>query len=694
MADPIRHHRHHDPTPGILPVPHGPETGDEHGHYPKDGDENLTTDDERAIFSYLTHPDDCYTPDGTYWADLPLRKRIAFVNKSQNEEARQELLSIGRMIKEDPLSPLSWYFRNAVLPGAGLGLEGYVLFSIGNLEPLFAATWPQCWGKNRTECSSNWIASVTYLEVIGIMVGQMAVGVIGDWIGRRWGLIQDAVIMFVGLLMITASWGLDLNGWVICYAWSLFFYGFGVGGEYPITATSSMENAVSAGKLSTREDRLHRGRKVTMAFLMQGWGQLINQALLIILMLILHHGDGNPPYGVTSVQWIFRLSFAIPAVGTLWLVYYRTYKMPHAGRQLAAAKKKSNITGYDVASLKMTCAYFGGRLLATAGGWFCNDVFFYGNKLFQAQFIAVISDNPKSVMTTWIWNLINVIVSLAGYYLASILIDNKFYGRKMMQQVGFLMCFIMFVIPAFHYHYYTQPMGIKSFQAMYFLSSFFNQFGPNSVTFLVAGEVFPTPIRASAHGFSACIGKAGALLASVLYNYIDTQTKFYVVPWFGLAGMLMTWLWLPDTTGLDLKEQERRWMYIRTGRSDEYHGIAIHPAHLSLWERLMGVGKHYNPELDLKQKIEDMREEWAGKERLRRDREVGGEAAGPDDIEEDEWNDEVHDYFRSTTKENLFMKPQGGKSTGASTSTAEKGVLSEKGASESGPSKAPSRESD
>jgi MFS family permease len=66
---------------------------------------------------------------------------------------------------------------------------------------------------------------VTYLEVIGIMVGQVVVGVIGDWIGRRWGLIQDAAIMFVGLLMITASWGLNLNGWVICYAWSLFFYG-------------------------------------------------------------------------------------------------------------------------------------------------------------------------------------------------------------------------------------------------------------------------------------------------------------------------------------------------------------------------------------------------------------------------------------------------------------------------------------
>lgn len=222
MADLLRHHQHHDPPLGEVPVPHGPETGDEHDDYPKMED---ATETERRIFSYLTHPDDSYTPEGVYWADLPLGKRISFVNKVHNQEALKELKSIGSMIKKDPLSPLGWYFRNAVLPGAGLGLEGYVLFSIGNLEPLFRATWPQCWGKEATECSANWIASVTYLEVIGIMVGQIGVGVIGDWIGRRWGLIQDAAIMFVGLLMLTASWGLNLQGWVICYAWSLFFYG-------------------------------------------------------------------------------------------------------------------------------------------------------------------------------------------------------------------------------------------------------------------------------------------------------------------------------------------------------------------------------------------------------------------------------------------------------------------------------------
>lgn len=57
----------------------------------------------------------------------------------------------------------------------------YVLFSIGNLSPLFAAIWPHCWGtKTPLTCNPTWLAAVTYLEVIGIIVGQVFVGLIGD----------------------------------------------------------------------------------------------------------------------------------------------------------------------------------------------------------------------------------------------------------------------------------------------------------------------------------------------------------------------------------------------------------------------------------------------------------------------------------------------------------------------------------
>lgn len=166
-------HRHHDVTavPGEIPIPHGPPDSD-------DPDEPIAyaTDAERRIFSHVTRPDDSYTDDGVYWADLPFLKRARFVSKVDSQAALAEAKSAAKMAKEDPLSPLSWYFRHAVIPGAGLGLEGYVLFSIGNLEPLFKEVWGDCWGTHQV-CSKNWVASVTYLEIIGIMVGQAFVGV-------------------------------------------------------------------------------------------------------------------------------------------------------------------------------------------------------------------------------------------------------------------------------------------------------------------------------------------------------------------------------------------------------------------------------------------------------------------------------------------------------------------------------------
>lgn len=458
--------------------------------------------------------------------------------------------------------------------------------------------------------------------------------------------------MFIGLIMLIAAWGVTQNGWVICYTWSLFFYGIGVGGEYPMTATAAMENAVGSGRISTREDRLHRGRKVTMAFLMQGWGQFTNQAILILLLLIFHSGSGNPPYSEGVVQYTYRVSFVPAAVGTLWLVYYRTYKMKSAGKQLAQSKKKSNVTGYDSQSLKLTFEHFGFRILATAGSWYANDIFFYGNKLFQNQFIETISPNNSSVMVGWLWNLLNTGVALTGYYLASFLIDHKLYGRKWMMIVGFVGCFICFTIPAFNYDYYTTA-GVHKFQTMYFLSSFFNQFGPNSVTFIVAAEVYPTAVRASAHGFSAAWGKMGALTAAILYNYITVKQRFLVVPWFGLAGAILTFLFLPDTTGLDLKEQERRWNYIRLGKAHEYHGVAVHPKHLSLYERLRGVGKFYDPELDYKQKIHELRGEW--EESMRRKQQEGA-GDGDDDTE---FSSDMSTYFEKTGSVRNVSPPNG-----------------------------------
>ena len=61
-----------------------------------------------------------------------------------------------------------------------------------------------------------------YLEIIGIIFGQIIVGIEADFVGRRFGSIQDAILLCIGTTMLVAAWGTSLNGWVICYAFSLF----------------------------------------------------------------------------------------------------------------------------------------------------------------------------------------------------------------------------------------------------------------------------------------------------------------------------------------------------------------------------------------------------------------------------------------------------------------------------------------
>lgn len=111
-----------------LRAPHGPDMSGTHGPLQ---DMNLN---EKEAFDSLIRPDDSYTVDGVYWADLPLFKKISFVCSYDAKEAGREFSGFWNMFKADPLSPVSYYFQNMVLPGAGLGLEGYVFcskFSLG-----------------------------------------------------------------------------------------------------------------------------------------------------------------------------------------------------------------------------------------------------------------------------------------------------------------------------------------------------------------------------------------------------------------------------------------------------------------------------------------------------------------------------------------------------------------------------------
>ena len=79
--------------------------------------------DDSALNATL-YPDDSYTPDGTYWADLPRAERSRFVNKQFTTEWGRELRETWVLFKQDPGAPLKAYWNKYVLTGMGLFVEG------------------------------------------------------------------------------------------------------------------------------------------------------------------------------------------------------------------------------------------------------------------------------------------------------------------------------------------------------------------------------------------------------------------------------------------------------------------------------------------------------------------------------------------------------------------------------------------
>ena len=110
-----------------------------------------------------------------------------------------------------------------------------------------------------------------------------------------------------------------------------------------------------------------------------------------------------------------------------------------------------------------------------------------------------------------------------------------------------------------------------------------------------SGEIFPTQIRTTSHGLAATMGKLGAIVASIwIINTPNDRDVFLISSMWAVGGVAVTFIFLPDTTGLDLKSLDEFHRHLLMGKLEEYHGEAINPKHLSVFEHLMGWGKYYD----------------------------------------------------------------------------------------------------
>ena len=186
--------------------------------------------------------------------------------------------------------------------------------------------------------------------------------------------------------------------------------------------------------------------------------------------------------------------------------------------------------------------------------------------------------------------LVSNLCGLAGYYATALVIDKPMVGRKRLQMCSLLICAALFLLTGGIFN----SASPQVLMLLFFLSAFFVQFGPNVTSYVMAAETYPTELRATCHGISAFMGKAGALSATIGFGYLTTPQIFFICGGTSLAGALFTLLFSVDLTHVSLAEHDAQLEMLLEGRVDDYKGKLNAPKHLSLYERLTGRHGEYD----------------------------------------------------------------------------------------------------
>lgn len=84
--------------------------------------------------------------------------------------------------------------------------------------------------------------------------------------------------------------------------------------------------------------------------------------------------------------------------------------------------------------------------------------------------------------------------------------------------------------------------------------------GPGDMLGLLSSESYATAVRGTCYGVSAAVGKAGAAIGTEVFTPIQDHAgkrwTFIVAAICGIAGVLVTYFFVPDIKGDDLSHED------------------------------------------------------------------------------------------------------------------------------------------
>lgn len=458
----------------------------------------------------------------------------------------------GTKLSTAPMTGMQWLIWG--LAAAGKFFEGFVVFMTGVALPLISSEF----GLGSFEKGV-----ISAASLFGILVGALVLGGLSDIFGRKPMFIVEMVIFTVFLAL--ACFCTNFIELVIC----LLGIGLALGCDYPTAHVIISENIPSTA----------RGKLVLGAFAFQAVGILAGTgvgflvlvaigdlsawrwmfATAIIPALIVTVGRF---YVVESANWLWAKGDVVKATEATRRLLVRRPQYPSEIRlaprgQPGQGQRKQNFADlFNAQNLRAT-------VLASVP-WFLQDLSTYGIGIFTPTILAAAfgasADKARStadivagaVMAAKGAALTNSLL-IVGIVFAVLLADTV--GRIKLQVFGFVGCAVGLLLASIGSGLTGGSSTVMIF-AGFMLFNFMTDLGPNAQTYLLAGEVFPTAIRAQGAGFAAAFAKVGAVATAFLFPVllagIGTQALLYGLIATSLLGAVVTWLARIETTGVSL----------------------------------------------------------------------------------------------------------------------------------------------
>jgi MFS family permease len=461
-------------------------------------------------------------------------------------------------VRYSPMTSMQWLIWG--LAAAGKFFEGMVVFTTGVALPLMAKEF---------ELGATGKGVIAAASLFGILIGATAFGGLADRYGRKQMFIIEMVLFAIFILLLTFS----ASYLVVVVA--LVGIGLALGCDYPTAHLIISESIPS---------RI-RGRMVLAAFGFQAVGGLAGTAIGFAILL------ENPELGAWRWVYASTILLAVPVIigrffvvqSPLWLAYRgRVEEAEEATERLlrrdpqypkeVVLRAPDNLGVTHVPSRDQTpwSELFTGihlrRTILASVPWFLQDLGTYGIGIFTPTILATVIgasiEHPRNIaeliqsdiLATRGAALIDVLL-IVGIVFAVLLADRV--GRIRLQIMGFIGCAVGLLLAALSLHVGGALASVLLF-AGFMLFSFMTNIGPNAMTYLIAGEVFPIAIRGTGAGFAASFAKVGAVMTAFLFPIllkdIGTDLLLLILVGTSLLGAVVTWAYAFETKGISLEK--------------------------------------------------------------------------------------------------------------------------------------------